>query len=223
LQAADGAEASKCPFLAALPPPPTAAVPWWQRIKQFRDPPTWQKALLSEHDVVQTPAQMGFPAMVLAGRADLVQKLLTGEGDITRTEPFFSLKDLLGPENIGFAPDPEHGRMRRLLAPAFAPEAVYGARFLPEIVRIVGATLDGWADACEAGSEGSEGSGGGGVPGAYPTFKKMTFRVIMGARLPFCICGCVCVSVSARAKPPHNPPLSTDKQTTQTTEKKQRS
>lgn len=168
-QSADAAAAaSSCPFLAAMSPPPTAAVPWYQRLMQFKEPPKFQGSLLASHDIVQTPAQMGFPALVVPGTAEMVKEVLNKEGDLSTVANFFVLANLLGPENIGFIPAPRHKYYRNLLAPAFSVDAVNG--MVPDVTAVVTQSLERWADS----------------PGpvqAYDGFKRMTFEVITNIML----------------------------------------
>jgi hypothetical protein len=70
---------SRCPVLSALSPPPAASVPWFRRMMQFTNPPKFQEALLAGGaPVVSTPAQMGFPAMVVPAQADLIRNVRAG-------------------------------------------------------------------------------------------------------------------------------------------------
>ncbi|KIY95293.1 hypothetical protein MNEG_12669 [Monoraphidium neglectum] len=166
---APGAPPGRCPVLAALPPPPTAAVPWYRRLMQFRDPLNFQATLLSSADVVTTPAQIGFPEMVVPGTAEFAKAVLAREGDLTEVAPFLVLGDLVGEGTMGLMQEPGHREFRNLLAPAFTYEAING-RFLPEIAAIVGRTLERW-------------EGAGAPVKAYDAFKRMTFEIIMNVMM----------------------------------------
>jgi hypothetical protein len=101
---------------------------------QFRDPLNFQATLLSSADVVTTPAQIGFPEMVVPGTAEFAKAVLAREGDLTEVAPFLVLGDLVGEgtmgEQGGGAPktagagrtaDPRPGRGARSSAAARAP------------------------------------------------------------------------------------------------------
>jgi hypothetical protein len=80
---------------------------------------------------------------------------------------------LLGADNLLVIKDPvRHAKLRALLAPAFAGDAVAG--YLPAVQALASRHLAGWA-----------GAGGAGVQG-YPRLKTLTFDFILQVRARVC-------------------------------------
>ncbi|KAI8474382.1 MAG: cytochrome P450 [Monoraphidium minutum] len=162
---------ARCPFLAALPPPPSVKLPFWRRIDQLRDARRFQDdafASAGGASVVEIPSALGMPPQVMPGTADMVKAVLTKEGELAKTTKIMAAGDLIGEEGILFAPPEEHRHLRGLLTPPLTNEAVH--RLAPVVVDIVARTFDGWAAA-------------GGPVKAYDGIKRLTFEVMMAIML----------------------------------------
>jgi hypothetical protein len=81
----DDADASACPFLAALPAPPPSGSAWYKRLGQLFSPAQYSAEALGPHDLVAQPPSLGMPGQFVVGRADWVRAVFSGEADGTIT------------------------------------------------------------------------------------------------------------------------------------------
>jgi hypothetical protein len=70
---------SKCPFLAAFPPPPKTTYPWFHRLQQLFQPETFQRHALGQQTMVAVPGQLGLMEQVIVGTPAGVKKVFSGE------------------------------------------------------------------------------------------------------------------------------------------------